>query len=79
MGRGGKYTVDKLNAEQLADLRRKIDSMKLHELENYYRVIYTTCEYRVMRVPQPESIQTLVQVWRRMWKLRGMIQHNTVH
>ena len=59
---------EQLSAEQLVELRRKLDSMPQRELAIFYRATHNVCRYD-MKLPSPRMIQELVQAWKQLRKI----------
>ena len=64
----GKEEV--LSPEELKQLRENLSRLSPSHVEDFYRTAYEDCRMVFNRVPNPKAIQTLVQVWKQLWKWR---------
>jgi hypothetical protein len=39
-------------------------------VQEFYQRAYEDCRMRYTRLPSPKAMQTLVQVWKQLWKWR---------
>ena len=60
-----------LTAEELKQLRENLSGLSPSHVEDFYRTAHEDCRMVFNRVPNPKAIQTLVQVWKQLWKWRG--------
>ena len=58
-----------LSEENLADLRRTLAHLSLPAVRDFYEQAYRDCRL-INQLPTPKQIQTLVQVWKQLWKSR---------
>jgi hypothetical protein len=61
---------DVLNRADLVELQRKLSSMSVTGLQDFYRTAYYRCGLESEQVPDARAIQELVQAWKEMrkWK-----------
>jgi hypothetical protein len=59
-----------LNAEQLKQLRHNLAHLSPGAVQEFYARAHEDCRMKFDRVPSPQKIQTLVQVWKQLWKWR---------
>ena len=64
----GKEEV--LTAAELKELRENLSRLSQQHVEDFYRSAFEDCRMVFSRVPNPKAIQTLVQVWKQLWKWR---------
>jgi hypothetical protein len=62
----GKAPDPPLNQEELEQLRRNLAHLSPHNLRVMYEQMYQECRLPSDGLPPPQSIQTLVQVWRQL-------------
>jgi len=60
--------MEVLSATELADLRRRLSTMKEHEVKSFYRSAHFRCEFQEYRLPSARSVQELVQAWKQLRK-----------
>ena len=56
---------EKLNLQQLTELRNRLAAMPRSELDIFYKSTHNACSYAV-RIPPPAMIQDLVQAWKEL-------------
>ena len=61
---------ESLTADELNQLRENLSRLSQQHVEDFYRTAYEDCRMVFNRVPNPKAIQTLVQVWKQLWKWR---------
>ena len=63
-------TPDKiaLSQEELSQLRRKLQTMSLTGLYDFYRAAYYRCRLEGNAIPPTRAIQELVQAWKAIRK-----------
>jgi hypothetical protein len=61
--RSANPSVEQLTRAELEALSVKLEAMRRHELETFYKATHNACRY-MMRLPSPGLIQELVQAWR---------------
>jgi hypothetical protein len=59
-----------LSKENLAELRHNLAHLSLAAVRDYYEQSYRDCRLIYSRIPSPRQMQTLVQVWKQLWKWR---------
>jgi len=59
-----------LTAEELKQLRQNLAHLSPSHVQEFYQRAYEDCRMTYTRVPNPKAIQTLVQVWKQLWKWR---------
>jgi len=62
---------EQLTPAELGELRQRLASMTLNELEIYYRASHNSCGYGAMRLPSARMVQEFVQAWKALRKVRG--------
>jgi hypothetical protein len=59
-----------LSEKDLKDLRYNLAHLSVAAVRNFYDQAYRDCRLVYSRLPSPRQIQTLVQVWKQLWKWR---------
>lgn len=59
-----------LSEENLKELRYNLAHLGLPAVREFYETAYRDCRLVYNRLPSPRQIQTLVQVWKQLWKWR---------
>ena len=59
-----------LSEENLNELRRSLAHLSLPAVRDVYEQAYRDCRLNLQPIPTPKQIQTLVQVWKQLWKWR---------
>jgi hypothetical protein len=62
---------EKLNAEQLAEFRRRLATLSDAEIITQYKAALNACVYRHWP-PAPVVVQEFVQVWKELRKRDGL-------
>jgi hypothetical protein len=62
--------ADILSAEDLKQLRQNLAHLSISGVKDFYERAYQDCRVVYDRIPNPRQIQTLVQVWKQLWKWR---------
>jgi hypothetical protein len=73
MARGGRPRDDPpdvLSLKELKDLRHQIAHLSPDGVRQFYERAFEECRLVYSRVPSPRKMQTLVQVWKQLWKWR---------
>jgi len=65
-----KREVEMLSEENLREIRHNLAHLSLPAVREFYERVYQDCRLVYDRVPSPRQIQTLVQVWKQLWKWR---------
>jgi hypothetical protein len=68
--RPDKREAEMLSEENLKELRYNLANLSLPAVREFYDRAYQDCRLIYDRVPSPKRIQTLVQVWKQLWKWR---------
>lgn len=68
--RPDKREAEILSEERLKELRHNLAHLSLPAVRDFYEKAYQDCRLIYSRVPSPRQIQTLVQVWKQLWKWR---------
>ena len=68
--RPDKREAEMLSKEHLAELRYSLAHLSLPAVRTLYEQSYQDCRLIYDRVPSPRQMQTLVQVWKQLWKWR---------
>jgi hypothetical protein len=61
---------DVLSEEELKQLRHNLAHLSIDGVRRFYEDAYADCRLLYDRTPCPRKIQTLVQVWKQLWKWR---------
>ena len=59
-----------LSEEELKELRHNLAHLSVTAVRDFYLRTYDDCRLVYNRLPTPRQIQTLVQVWKQLWKWR---------
>ena len=62
--------IEILSEKHLRELRDNLAHLSLPAVRDFYEKAYQDCRLIYSRVPSPKQIQTLVQVWKQLWKWR---------
>ena len=62
--------TEMLSKNNLAELRRNLAHLSLPAVKDFYEQAYRDCRLIYTRIPSPRQMQTLVQVWKQLWKRR---------
>jgi len=57
-----------LSDNDLKELRYNLAHLNVSAVRNFYEQAYNDCRLVYTRIPSPKKIQTLVQVWKQLWK-----------
>src|ERR1039458_9165920 len=60
-----------LSEKDLNELRHNPAHLSIQAVRDFYDQAYRDCRLIYHRLPSPKQIQTLVQVWKQLWKWRG--------
>ena len=66
--RPDKREAEILSEEKLKELRYNLAHLSLPAVRDFYEKAYQDCRLIYNRIPTPRQIQTLVQVWKQLWK-----------
>ena len=61
---------DVLSEEDLTRLRENLARLSPEGVRDFYDRAHEECRLIYTRLPTPRKIQTLVQVWKQLWKWR---------
>jgi len=61
---------DVLNEEELKQLRYNLAYLSPGGVREFYERAFEDCRLIYNRLPSPRKMQTLVQVWKQLWKWR---------
>jgi hypothetical protein len=61
---------DVLNEEELQQLRHNLAHLSPGGVREFYERAFEDCRLVYNRLPSPRKMQTLVQVWKQLWKWR---------
>jgi hypothetical protein len=61
---------DVLSEEEIKQLRYNLAHLSPGSVREFYLRAYEDCRLAYERLPSPRKIQTLVQVWKQLWKWR---------
>jgi len=59
-----------LSENDLKQLRHNLAHLSVTAVRDFYEEAYRDCRLVYTRLPSPKQIQTLVQVWKQLWKWR---------
>ena len=59
-----------LSEKDLKELRHNLAHLSVTAVRDFYERAYRDCRLVYSRLPTPKQIQTLVQVWKQLWKWR---------
>jgi hypothetical protein len=59
-----------LSEKDLKDLRYNLAHLSVTAVRDFYEQAYQDCRLVYNRLPSPRQMQTLVQVWKQLWKWR---------
>lgn len=59
-----------LSEKDLKDLRYSLAHLSVTAVRSFYEQAYQDCRLVYNRLPSPRQMQTLVQVWKQLWKWR---------
>jgi len=68
--RPDKREAEMLSKENLKELRHNLAHLSLPAVRDFYEQAYQDCRLVYDRFPSPRQMQTLVQVWKQLWKWR---------
>jgi len=68
--RPDKREAEMLSKENLAELRHSFAHLSLPAVRDFYEQAYKDCRLIYNQLPAPRQMQTLVQVWKQLWKWR---------
>jgi hypothetical protein len=59
-----------LSEKDLEDLRHNLAHLSPHSVREFYDRAHEDCRMIYNRLPSPKKMQTLIQVWKQLWKWR---------
>jgi hypothetical protein len=59
-----------LNEKDLKELRHNLAHLSAAAVRDFYERAYQHCRMVYNRLPSPRQMQTLVQIWKQLWKWR---------
>jgi hypothetical protein len=59
---------DVLTEEELQQLRHNLAHLSPNGVREFYERAFEDCRLIYNRLPTPRKMQTLVQVWKQLWK-----------
>jgi uracil-DNA glycosylase len=59
-----------LSEKDLKELRYTLAHLSVTAVRDFYERAYQDCRLVYNRLPTPRQVQTLVQVWKQLWKWR---------
>jgi hypothetical protein len=59
-----------LSEKDLKDLRYNLAHLSVMAVRDFYERSYQDCRMVYNRLPSPKQMQTVVQVWKQLWKWR---------
>jgi hypothetical protein len=68
--RPDKREAEMLSRENLKELRHNLAHLSLPAVREFYDRAYQDCRLVYDRLPSPRQMQTLVQIWKQLWKWR---------
>jgi hypothetical protein len=68
--RPGREKPDVLNEDELKQLRHNLAHLSPSGVREFYERAFEDCRLIYNRLPSPRKMQTLVQVWKQLWKWR---------
>jgi hypothetical protein len=70
MARRPERVNDALSERDLKQLRENLSRLSPQGVRDFYDRAHEDCRLIYTRLPSPRKIQTLVQVWKQLWKWR---------
>ena len=67
-GRPDQREAEMLSEENLSELRRNLAHLSLPAVRDFYEQAHRDCRVISNQLPTPKQMQTLVQVWKQLWK-----------
>ena len=61
---------EKLTQKDLDELRYNLAHLSVDAVRRFYDRAHEDCRMVYNRLPSPKQVQTLVQVWKQLWKWR---------
>ena len=70
MARRPERVNDALSEQDLKQLRESLSRLSPQGVMDFYNRAHEDCRLIYTRIPSPRKMQTLVQVWKQLWKWR---------
>ncbi len=68
--RPDRAKADAMSEADLRELRHNLAHLSVSAVRDFYERAYQDCRLIYDRLPSPRQMQTLVQVWKQLWKWR---------
>ncbi|MGA8616976.1 MAG: hypothetical protein WB660_00435 [Candidatus Sulfotelmatobacter sp.] len=68
--RPNREKTEILSEKDLKELRYNLAHLSVSAVREFYERAYQDCRLIYNRLPNPRQMQTLVQVWKQLWKWR---------
>lgn len=68
--RPDRREAEVLSEKDLKELRYSLAHLSVPAVRQFYEQAYQDCSLIYNRIPTPKQMQTLVQVWKQLWKWR---------
>jgi hypothetical protein len=68
--RPNREKVEILSENELKEMRHNLAHLSVTAVRDFYDSAYRDCRLIYNRLPSPKQVQTLVQVWKQLWKWR---------
>jgi hypothetical protein len=68
--RPGREKVEVLSEADLKEIRHNLARLSIQAVRDFYASAHRDCHLIYNRLPTPKQMQTLVQVWKQLWKWR---------
>jgi hypothetical protein len=68
--RPNRDKLEILSEKDLQTLRHNLAHLSVPAVRDFYESAYRDCRLIYNRLPTPKQMQTLVQVWKQLWKWR---------
>ncbi|MGA6982835.1 MAG: hypothetical protein WCC95_23115 [Candidatus Sulfotelmatobacter sp.] len=68
--RPNREKVEILSEQELKEMRHNLAHLSATAVRDFYDSAYRDCRLIYKRLPSPKQMQTLVQVWKQLWKWR---------
>jgi hypothetical protein len=62
--------VEIYSKKDLDELRYNLAHLSIDAVRRFYETAHRDCQMLYDRLPSPKQMQTLVQVWKQLWKWR---------
>jgi hypothetical protein len=59
-----------LSEKDIQELRHNLAHLSIDAVRRFYETAHRDCQMLYDRLPTPKQMQTLVQVWKQLWKWR---------